>query len=90
MVERFAATRNPAQDPDFTCSSRGGERRGRFDAEVSPEELGRGRDVAPGGVRATCRLQTTNQEDVCVLVVGIEPHELGGVVRRLVGFAARK
>ena len=40
--------------------------------------------------RITCRSQAANQQDVGVLLVGVEPHELRGMMRGLGGLTSGK
>ena len=69
---------------------RRGEGRARLDPELQPKQLGAGRHLALRGVGVAGGPQAADEEDVRVLVVRIQPHEVGGVVPGPGGVAAGK
>lgn len=71
---------------DGRCTKRGGW----LDAELSLEELGGHLHLTRRGIRVARCTQTPDQEDMGVLVVGVEPNELGGVVDGGSRFTARE
>jgi hypothetical protein len=62
----------------------------RIDPELALEELRACRGLARRRVGIARGTQAAHEKDVRVFVERVEPHELGGVIRRLVGFAAGK
>jgi hypothetical protein len=64
------------------------QRGARRDPELSLEKPRAGRHLAGGCLGLPGRAEAAHQEDMRALVVRVEPHDLGGMIRRGVGLPA--
>jgi hypothetical protein len=90
LCQHCCPPRDAKRNRHLRRGSRRVKSRTRFDPQLGPEQLGTRLNVtrcSPGIAR---RSQTPNEQDVGVLLVGVEPDELRGVIGRAGDLATRE
>ena len=84
------APRDTSHNRHLGGGSRRAKSSSRLDAQLASEELGACLDVTRRSLGIARDTQAADEQDVGVLLVGVEPYELRGVMRRVGGLSSRE